>query len=92
MNRDNLLDEISKYGLIFNEETIFNLFVSLKTKPFIILTGISGSGKSKIAELFSLALAENSSQVSLTPVKPNWNDNKGIFGYHNVLEIGRAHV
>ena len=66
---------------------IFNYYLSLISKPFVILTGISGSGKSKIAEVFAEIVAGGDTKnFELVPVKPNWRDNKGLFGYHNVID------
>lgn len=86
MTGKDLLLEIRKFGMKFDKELMFDLYVSLITKPFVILTGISGSGKSKIAESFAMAFSADETQYCLMPVKPNWNDNKGIFGYHNVID------
>ena len=51
-NMKNNIIEIENYikskGFIFSYEDISNFYLSLKTKPFIILAGISGTGKSKI--------------------------------------------
>lgn len=87
MTGEELLEGMRKYGLKFDKEMLFNLYVSLVTKPFVILTGISGSGKTKVAETFASILSDdNELQYCLVPVKPNWNDNKGIFGYYNVID------
>ena len=43
---ENILDEFKAKRFFFNNELIFNYFNCLITKPFLILTGISGSGKS----------------------------------------------
>jgi len=40
-------------GYHFPKEVITNYYVSLKTKPFVILSGISGTGKTKIAQVFA---------------------------------------
>jgi energy-coupling factor transporter ATP-binding protein EcfA2 len=40
-------------GFNFSEELLTNYIYSLKTKPFVILSGISGTGKTKIAQLFA---------------------------------------
>lgn len=37
----------------FPKEVITNYYISLKTKPFVILSGISGTGKTKIAQVFA---------------------------------------
>lgn len=44
---------ISSKGFYFSKETITNYYLALRTKPFVILTGISGTGKTKIAQLFA---------------------------------------
>lgn len=74
-------------GFHYSKDLIFNYYLSLISKPFAILTGISGSGKSKIAEVFAEIVAEGDTKnFELVPVKPNWRDNKGLFGYHNVID------
>lgn len=40
-------------GFNFDEKTLQNYVVSLKSKPFVILSGISGTGKTKIAQFFA---------------------------------------
>lgn len=41
-------------GFQFSDELLSNYALSLVTKPFVILCGISGTGKSKIAQLFAI--------------------------------------
>lgn len=84
---ENIIDEIKSRKFFFNKELIFNYFNCLKTKPFLILTGISGSGKSRLSQVFSDIISEgDKSKLELIPVKPNWKDSKGLFGYHNLLD------
>ena len=53
------LKEISFYkylinnGYYFNKELIENYLLSLKVKPFVIFTGNSGTGKTKLSQLFA---------------------------------------
>ena len=51
-------------GFYFEPQTIENFLISLKTKPFVILTGNSGTGKTKIAQLFSEYLAIKKRRMS----------------------------
>lgn len=86
-NENDLRKYFDEKGFYYPNELLFNFCMSLITKPFVILTGISGSGKSKIAELFAQFF--NSLEVpnyTLIPVKPNWRDSKSLFGYHNTID------
>lgn len=57
----NIYEFIKNEGFYFPKEIITTYYLALKTKPFVILTGISGTGKTKIAQLFSEYMcAENS--------------------------------
>ena len=63
-----------------------NLIFSLITKPFVILTGNSGTGKTKLSELFSRWLcAGDDSQIALIPVGSDWTDNRHVLGFVNHL-------
>ncbi|MCH4551978.1 McrB family protein [Aestuariibaculum lutulentum] len=85
MTSEDFYTKFKEKGFLYSKEQIYNLFISLQTKPFVILSGISGSGKSKIIEIFAEILSENDSQYELVPVKPNWRDNRNVFGYHNLV-------
>lgn len=77
---------ITSQGYTYNKSLIKNIYLSLKTKPFLILSGISGTGKSRIIELFVKALgatAENR-RFNLIPVKPDWSDSTDLLGYRNI--------
>lgn len=68
---------------------------ALKTKPFLLLAGISGTGKSqKVQELAFMTcpkgeLRENGSTTPgnycLIEVKPNWHDSTELLGYYSAL-------
>ncbi|GFD80402.1 hypothetical protein KUL118_32640 [Tenacibaculum sp. KUL118] len=85
MSAEDFYNQFKEKGFYYSKEQIYNLYTSLKTKPFVILSGISGSGKSKIIEIFAEILSENDDQYELVPVKPNWRDNRNVFGYHNLV-------
>lgn len=75
-------------GFHFKEDLIRRFILSLETKPFLILTGISGSGKTKIAELYGNFLNENTrGEKFILAIGSNWNDNKKLLGFQNPLQL-----
>lgn len=53
MNYSSFYDYLKENGYYFNKETVENYLLSLKVKPFVILTGNSGTGKTKLSQLFA---------------------------------------
>ncbi len=87
MTSEEFIDSFKKKGFMYSKNLLFNYYNCLITKPFVILTGISGSGKSKIAEIFAETFSkEGNKQYEMIPVKPNWRDSKGLFGFHNLID------
>ncbi|MCR1821180.1 McrB family protein [Terrisporobacter muris] len=77
---------ITSQGYEYDYTLISNLYLSLKTKPFVILAGISGTGKSKIARLFAQALGatRENNQFNMISVRPDWNDSTDLIGYKDL--------
>jgi 5-methylcytosine-specific restriction protein B len=82
-----LFNEISKQaGLIFSLELIQRLVASLCTKPFVICSGLSGSGKTKLAQAFVQWISESENQYKIIPVGADWTNREPLLGYPNGLE------
>ena len=63
-----------------------NLCLSALTKPFVILTGSSGTGKTKLAESIARYLGNrDSSNFKVVPVGADWTDNRHVLGFVNHL-------
>ena len=58
-NYNSFYDYLTKNEYLFDKKTIENYLLSLKVKPFAILTGNSGTGKTKLSQLFAKYLTEN---------------------------------
>lgn len=63
---------------------------AIKSKPFLLLAGISGSGKSRIVRELARACWEEGSEeykaqkpknFEMVQVKPNWHDSSELIGY-----------
>lgn len=72
---------IKKQGYNYTYNQLSNLYLSLKTKPFTILAGISGTGKSKIIRLLADSI---NADYTLISVRPDWNDATDLIGYKNL--------
>lgn len=88
----NIYDFFDQRGFKFPREVIARYVLSLMTKPFVILTGISGTGKTKIAQIFSdfilqdETLSAKDDRKRFIPVRPDWMDNRGLLGFFNLLD------
>lgn len=84
------LDQIKKYiaakGFTFNEGLVENYYLSLKSKPFVILAGTSGTGKTRLVRLFAEAIGATSQngRYKLVSVRPDWSDSSDLFGHVNL--------
>lgn len=79
--------EIARQGFTFPPLTVRNYYIALKAKPFVILTGLSGTGKTRLTRLFAETLTAGgvSDQYLILPVRPDWTDSAPLLGYHNLL-------
>lgn len=80
---------LEKCHKIFQNPFAKRFITSLLAKPFVILTGNSGTGKTRIAKQFAEYLEvedENGDKNWLiVPVGADWTDNAKILGFYNPL-------
>jgi hypothetical protein len=72
-------------GLIFSPQLIQRFIASLCTKPFVICSGLSGSGKTKLAQAFAQWITSDESQYVIVPVGADWTNREPLLGYPNAL-------
>lgn len=73
-------------GLIFPIELITRFTSSLCTKPFVLLSGLSGSGKTKLAQSFAQWICKEEKQYCIVPVGADWTNREPLLGYPNALD------
>ena len=78
----NLAASHISFGSRHNDVTR-TFIASLATKPFLILTGLSGSGKTQIALKFGQWCG--SENLMVVPVRPDWTGAEALFGYEDAL-------
>ena len=88
-NLNNLIVDFCQHleskKLHFSREIVSRYICSLIAKPFVILTGNSGTGKTKIAIEFAEWISSNENQYNIIPVGADWTDNRPVIGYINPL-------
>lgn len=84
-NLKNFHQDSSEAGLFFSASLITRFIASLTAKPFLILSGLSGSGKTKIAQSFVQWICENETQYKIVPVGADWTNREPLVGYPNGL-------
>lgn len=66
-----------------HDARIRTFITSLMAKPLVILTGLSGSGKTQIAIRFGEWLGKE--RMHVAPVRPDWTGAEALFGYEDAL-------
>lgn len=80
---DEIQEAIHNTGLRISERTLRRYHLSLKTRGFVILSGVSGTGKTWLAEAYADAVRAKS---LLVPVAPDWTTNEDLLGYYNPID------
>lgn len=85
-NMPTLIAAIKRTGLLYEDKLIQRYVCSLMTKPFVILSGLAGSGKTQLALAFARAMSENvDQQLCVVPVGADWTNREPLLGYPNAL-------
>jgi hypothetical protein len=95
---ESLLGFVHRSGFVFEPWQIAAYVAAVRTKPFVILAGITGTGKSRLPRLVEEGTG---GQADLVPVRPDWTDSSEVLGYVDlegtfrpgrVLEVAHAAV
>ncbi|WP_086993132.1 McrB family protein [Pseudoalteromonas sp. JB197] len=86
----NIQEYCLEKNFYFDDDTLYNFHCCLQTKPFTILYGPSGTGKSKIAELYADFICDKNGldldkHLCFVPVRPNWTAPSDLMGFYDYL-------
>lgn len=70
-----------KLGFVCTLTDVVNFYLCLNAKPFVILSGISGTGKTMLPSIFGRTIG---AEIHHIAVKPNWTDNTDLMGYYSL--------
>lgn len=80
-----LSSELDLVSLRYKKEDSGRLVASLLSKNFLILTGLSGSGKTKLAQAFAAWICEDEKDSELVPVGADWTSRENVLGYVDTI-------
>ena len=85
-----IVSSLLSTGLIYSKPLIKRLAYSLMAKPFVIISGLAGSGKTQLALAFAKCLSENiEEQVCTVSIGADWTNREPLLGYPNALQPGK---
>ena len=76
---------IAEGGLIYSSQFVDRFVAALCAKPFVVLSGLSGSGKTKLAQAFTCWI-KTGDTVEIAPVGADWTNSEKLLGYPNALD------
>ncbi|XXM70748.1 McrB family protein [Lysinibacillus sphaericus] len=87
-------DMIENSQFTFSKAIVRDLHLNLTAlddKHFVVLSGISGTGKTQICRLYANAVygldyESDNPYFSIIPVRPDWTDASALFGYYSSFE------
>lgn len=89
-NRNTAIQELTQAlestGFVFEPWQVAAYVTALRTKPFVILAGVTGTGKSKLPTLVSRLTGGRSESI---PVRPDWTDSADVLGYVDLQGVFR---
>ncbi|MBB6451606.1 hypothetical protein HNQ94_000027 [Salirhabdus euzebyi] len=74
-------------GLSYKLEDLINFHTSMKSSSLVILSGMSGTGKSKLVDLYSSSLGLKGEQHTVIPVSPSWTSDSDLIGYADTMHM-----
>ena len=80
-----IIESILSTGLLYSPNLIKRFVFSLMTKPFVILSGLAGSGKTQLAVAFAKAMSQDESQYRIVSVGADWTNREPLLGFPNAL-------
>ena len=84
-------EAVDMSGLRLSPDLVASFVAAVAAKPFIIITGQSGSGKTQLAMRFGEWVGSDSQgrpRSLVVPVRPDWTGPEYLFGYPDALRSG----
>ncbi|WP_075721480.1 McrB family protein [Roseburia sp. 499] len=83
-----------KRNLFYSIRDFVNVHTAIKCSNLVILSGLSGTGKSALVDIYARAIGINYSAANpdenrllFIPVRPSWNDDADLLGYVDLVHM-----
>ena len=76
-----------KDGLFYTKKDLINFHAAVKSSSLVILSGLSGTGKSQLVQCYAKALGLIDDSFHMIPVRPNWNDDSDLIGFVDSMHM-----
>lgn len=87
LNIDEIYDNVTNAGLQYDYFLFYRYVFSLLAKPFVILSGLAGSGKTQLALALANCLVEDANkQICFVSVGADWTNREPLLGYPSALD------
>ena len=73
----------SEDTIVYPRDLLESYLALVRTGDFVVLSGLSGSGKTQLVKAFARATGGTAHVV---PVKPNWTSSEDLLGYYNPIQ------
>lgn len=91
---DHFVNLTVRNGMVYAPRDLVNFHTAMKTSKLNILAGMSGTGKSRLVQLYGKALGMDEERLILIPVRPSWTDDADLIGYmddyHGIFRPGSS--
>ncbi|EHU5360385.1 AAA family ATPase [Listeria monocytogenes] len=74
-----------QYRLFYETKDLINFHAAMKGDSLVVLSGLSGTGKSQLVTAYAKALQLSPSQLKFISVRPFWEDDSDLLGYADTV-------
>jgi hypothetical protein len=87
---ETIIERVRARGFAVSDLILRTYHVALQTRPFVILPGISGTGKTRLTRLYAdavytIAPGRANPYYLIVAVQPDWHSARDLLGYYNAL-------
>lgn len=84
---ERFIDETKKNGFIYSNKDLVNFHTAMKISNLVILSGMSGTGKSRLVDFYRRALGIPEERAEIIPVRSSWTDDSDLIGYVDLMHM-----